>query len=135
MLLWIRWLWKSNISFRYFFFSNFSFQKSQMSDDTASLFDYETVKNGYSLIPKRYAGVYNVTSDESGMTHQRLITVFLIAMSVVGCLGNVLICYIIIINKHMRTTINYYLLSQAVSDSMCLLSFSYAAIFCMQLSR
>lgn len=45
-----------------------------------------------------------------------VLKVLVVVVSLVGWIGNMLICYVIAFNKHMHTNTNCYLFSLATSD-------------------
>lgn len=117
------------------FTTNIVLQITKMIKNYTGIFEYETVKNGHSLLSGRYADLLNIFDGDCEFPLHKIVTLYLIPLTLTGCLGNILICYVIVVNKHMHTTINFYLLSQTISDSMVFLSFSLNAIYCMNLSR
>lgn len=106
-----------------------------MDEDYNGVFDYDTIKNGSSFILEEHAGLFDKVGNMTSIQTGRIVTFLLMIASVFGCIGNFLICYVIIYNKNMHTPINMYLFSLAVSDSIQLIAFSFGATYSVNFTR
>lgn len=106
-----------------------------MDGEYFGMFDGEAILNDSTIFQNVYLDFINEFNNSTIILRKRMFKILLIGLSAVGWLGNILICYVIVSNKSMRTTINYYLFSIAVSDSLMLLAFSLGAIYTLKYSR
>lgn len=106
-----------------------------MDEDYQGVFDYETIKNGSSFIPQEYADFFDKFENETTIQTGRIVTTLLMITSIFGCTGNILVCYVIIYNKNMHTSINMYLFNLSVSDCIQLVAFSFGSIYSIHFSR
>lgn len=99
------------------------------------VFDYETIKNGSSFLAENYADLFDKIENETTIHTGRIVTFLSMIAAVIGCTGNLLICYVIIYNKNMHTTINMYLFNLAVADFIQLMTFSFGSVYSIMLPR
>ncbi|KAK3738707.1 hypothetical protein QZH41_006245 [Actinostola sp. cb2023] len=102
-------------------FTKANFQGGTMSTENAKMYPVCNLLN-ILYFCCRICCAMNVTIHVAVRTAFSLVTV-------TGVIGNILVCLVVLLNKPMRTPMNYLLVNLAISDMMLLVFFSPTFIF------